>query len=164
MPLPLSVLDLAPIVTGSNAGEALRNSLELARLAERLGFNRYWVAEHHNMPGIASSAPAVLIGAVLSCVFTLPLSTPFAATGKDVLLLAILGVFQLAVPCVMMLRASAHLSAPELALLGLLEVLMGPLWSWLGAGEVPGGTTLIGGAIVLAALIANEIVPKRRVA
>ena len=109
-------------------------------------------------------APAVLIGAVLSCVFTLPLSTPFAATGKDVFLLAILGVFQLAVPCVMMVRASAHLGAPELALLGLLEVLMGPLWSWLGAGEVPSGTTLVGGAIVLTALVANEIVPKRRAA
>jgi drug/metabolite transporter (DMT)-like permease len=50
------------------------------------------------------------------------------------------------------------------ALLGLLEVLMGPLWSWLGAGEVPPGTTLLGGAIVLAALVGNEIVPKRRLA
>ena len=109
-------------------------------------------------------APAVLIGAVLSCAFTLPLSTPFAATGKDVILLAILGIFQLAIPCVMMVRASAYLSAPELALLGLLEVVMGPLWSWLGAGEVPPGTTLIGGAIVLAALVANEIVPKRKLA
>ncbi len=109
-------------------------------------------------------APAVLIGGLISCAVTLPLSMPFAATGKDVLLLAILGVFQLGIPCVMMVRASAHLSAPEVALLGLLEVLMGPLWSWLGAGEVPPGTTLLGGAIVLAALVANEIVPKRRTA
>ena len=109
-------------------------------------------------------APAVLIGALISCAVTLPLSLPFAATGKDVLLLAILGIFQLGIPCVMMVRASAHLSAPAIALLGLLEVLMGPLWSWLGAGEVPPGTTLFGGAIVLAALVANEIVPKRRLA
>jgi len=57
----LSVLDLAPIVAGSSAPEALAHSVELARTAEALGFNRYWVAEHHNMPGIASSAPAVLI-------------------------------------------------------------------------------------------------------
>ena len=109
-------------------------------------------------------APAVLIGALISCAITLPLSMPFAATSKDVLLLAILGVFQLGIPCVMMVRASAHLSAPEVALLGLLEVLMGPLWSWLGAGEVPPGTTLLGGAIVLAALVANEVVPKQKVA
>lgn len=108
-------------------------------------------------------APAVLIGAVISCAITLPLSMPFAASGKDLLLLAILGVFQLGIPCVLMVRASAHLGAPELALLGLLEVLMGPLWSWLGAGEVPPGTTLLGGAIVLAALVGNEIVPRRRV-
>jgi luciferase family oxidoreductase group 1 len=60
--IPLSVLDLSPIVEGSNAGEALRNSLNLAQHAESLGYNRYWVAEHHNMDGVASSATSVLIG------------------------------------------------------------------------------------------------------
>src|SRR5438132_1380179 len=54
-----SVLDLAPVASGSNAAVALGNSLDLARHVERLGYHRYWVAEHHNMPGIASSAPAV---------------------------------------------------------------------------------------------------------
>jgi luciferase family oxidoreductase group 1 len=57
----LSVLDLAPVGEGSTAAAALRNSGELVRHAERLGYHRYWVAEHHNMPGIASSSPAVLI-------------------------------------------------------------------------------------------------------
>lgn len=60
--IPLSVLDLAPIVAGSNAAEALRNSLDLAQRAESLGYRRYWVAEHHNMDGVASSATAVLVG------------------------------------------------------------------------------------------------------
>jgi luciferase family oxidoreductase group 1 len=60
-PAPLSVLDLAPVSAGSTVGQALRNSLDLAQHAERLGYLRHWVAEHHNMPGIASSAPAVLI-------------------------------------------------------------------------------------------------------
>ena len=105
-------------------------------------------------------APAVLTGALISCAITLPLSLPLAASMKDVTLLAILGIFQLGIPCVMMVRASAHLAAPELALLGLLEVIMGPLWSWLGAGEVPAGSTLVGGAIVLTALVANELVAK----
>jgi luciferase family oxidoreductase group 1 len=59
---PLSVLDLAPIVEGQTAAHALRNSLELARHAERLGYTRYWVAEHHNMQGIASAATSVVIG------------------------------------------------------------------------------------------------------
>ncbi|HZQ86268.1 MAG TPA: LLM class flavin-dependent oxidoreductase [Acidimicrobiales bacterium] len=64
MPAALSVLDLAPVTSGSTTGDALRHTLDLARHADRLGYNRYWVAEHHNMPGIASSAPAVLIGHV----------------------------------------------------------------------------------------------------
>ena len=59
---PLSILDLAPIVQGETAAHALRNSLELARHAESLGYTRYWVAEHHNMQGIASAATSVVIG------------------------------------------------------------------------------------------------------
>jgi luciferase family oxidoreductase group 1 len=62
--VPLSVLDLAPVPTGSSSGDALRATVELARHVERLGFRRFWVAEHHNMPGIASSAPPVLIGQI----------------------------------------------------------------------------------------------------
>ncbi|SNR23384.1 LLM class flavin-dependent oxidoreductase [Actinomadura mexicana] len=64
MTVRFSVLDLAPVVTGSTSGQALRNTLDLARHAERLGYHRYWLAEHHAMPGIASSATAVLIGQV----------------------------------------------------------------------------------------------------
>jgi luciferase family oxidoreductase group 1 len=60
----LSVLDLAPIVQGSDAGVALRNGLELARHAEQLGYRRYWMAEHHNMPGIASAATSVALAYV----------------------------------------------------------------------------------------------------
>ena len=62
--VPLSVLDLAPIVAGASAGDAFRNTLDLARHAERWGFTRYWLAEHHNMPGVASAATAVVIGHV----------------------------------------------------------------------------------------------------
>ncbi|MEO7932715.1 MAG: LLM class flavin-dependent oxidoreductase [Chthoniobacterales bacterium] len=60
--IPLSVLDLAPVLQGGTAVDSLRRSLELARYAERAGFHRYWVAEHHNMPGIASAATSVVIG------------------------------------------------------------------------------------------------------
>jgi luciferase family oxidoreductase group 1 len=60
--VPLSVLDLAPVIEGETPAHALRNSLELARRAERLGYKRYWVAEHHNMRGIASAATSVVIG------------------------------------------------------------------------------------------------------
>jgi luciferase family oxidoreductase group 1 len=62
--VPLSVLDLSPVAAGSSGAAALRNSLDLARLADRLGFKRYWVAEHHNLPSIASSAPDIMIGQI----------------------------------------------------------------------------------------------------
>ena len=60
----LSVLDLAPITEGSDASQSFRNSVEIAQLAEKLGYNRYWMAEHHNIPGIASAATAVLLSHV----------------------------------------------------------------------------------------------------
>jgi luciferase family oxidoreductase group 1 len=62
--IPFSVLDLSPIAEGSTASDALRNSLELAQHAEKLGYKRFWLAEHHNMPGIASAATALVIGHV----------------------------------------------------------------------------------------------------
>jgi len=62
--IPFSVLDLSPITQGSNPAQSLRNTLDLARHAEALGFNRYWLAEHHSMPGIASAATSVVIGHV----------------------------------------------------------------------------------------------------
>jgi luciferase family oxidoreductase group 1 len=64
--IPLSVLDLSPINLGGNAAQSFRNTLDLARHAERYGFRRFWLAEHHGMPGIASAATAVLIGYVAS--------------------------------------------------------------------------------------------------
>jgi len=64
MSFKLSVLDQSPIPAGSTAGDALRNSLELARLADRMGYHRYWLAEHHGTPGLACNSPEVMIGPV----------------------------------------------------------------------------------------------------
>src|SRR5229473_2186168 len=64
MAIPFSILDLAPIVEGGTATSALQNTLDFARHAERYGYGRYWLAEHHNMPGVASAATAVVIGFV----------------------------------------------------------------------------------------------------
>jgi drug/metabolite transporter (DMT)-like permease len=101
--------------------------------------------------------PAVLLGAVFSAAITLPFALPFAASAHDVFLLALLGCLQLGLPCMLMVRASPHLSAPEISLLAMLEVVLGPLWAWLGAGEAPALATLAGGAVVIAALILNEL-------
>src|SRR5436309_11729860 len=69
--VPLSVLDLAPIIEGGDAALALRRSLDLAQHAERQGYRRFWLAEHHNMPGIASAATAVVIGHVAAGTHTI---------------------------------------------------------------------------------------------
>ena len=60
--IPVSVLDLSPVADGSTGADALRNSIDLAKHCDTLGFTRYWVAEHHNLPSIASSAPEIMIG------------------------------------------------------------------------------------------------------
>ena len=69
--IPFSILDLSPIVEGATAGDALRNSVSLAKAAERLEYRRFWLAEHHNMPGIASAATAVVIGHVAGATRTI---------------------------------------------------------------------------------------------
>jgi drug/metabolite transporter (DMT)-like permease len=103
--------------------------------------------------------PAVMLGGAISCLLALPLAAPFQATPRDIALLAFLGVFQLGLPCMLLVVASRVLLAPEMALIGLLEVVLGPLWAWLGAGEVPARTTLVGGAILLAAVVYSTIAP-----
>lgn len=106
--------------------------------------------------------PAVLLGGVFSALMMLPLSWPFQASLHDIVILAILGFFQLGLPCMLMVAAAKSLSAPEISLLALLEVLLGPLWTWIGAGEVPAQATLAGGAVVLGALVFNEAAAMRR--
>jgi len=100
--------------------------------------------------------PAVLLGGLFSAAATLPWALPFTATPRDFAILAVLGVFQLGLPCILLVLASRTLRAPEIALLGLLEVVLGPLWAWLGAGEVPAGATLAGGVVVLIAVTGNQ--------
>ena len=100
--------------------------------------------------------PAVLLGAVLSAAITLPFAVPFSATAHDLGWLALLGVVQLAIPCLIVVRLSQVLAAPEISLLGLLEVIFGVLLVWVGAGEAPDREALAGGALVIAALAGNE--------
>ena len=106
--------------------------------------------------------PAVLVGAVISSLVTLPLSFPMVATPQDVGLLAMLGLFQLAIPCVLSVLCAGVLKAPEVSLLGLLEVIFGILLAWLGAGEVPGPNVLYGGVLVIISLAVNEVIGWRQ--
>ncbi len=101
--------------------------------------------------------PSVLIGALISSAATLPLALPLQATAHDLGLLALLGLVQLAIPCTLLVLCARVLKAPEISLLAQLEVLFGILLAWIGAGEAPGNAVLQGGLLVLAALIANEL-------
>jgi drug/metabolite transporter (DMT)-like permease len=101
--------------------------------------------------------PAVFVGAVLSTLVTLPLAFPFVASAQDVGLLAALGVGQLAIPCALSVVCARVLKAPEMSLLALLEVLFGIAWAWAFAGETPGPNVLVGGSLVIGALVANEL-------
>ncbi len=100
--------------------------------------------------------PAVLIGAFLSSLVTLPLAWPMQASVHDVTLLAGLGLGQLAVPCVLAVICARSLTPPEMSLLALLEVLFGIALAWVGANEVPQPYVLQGGVLVLGALVTNE--------
>jgi len=105
---------------------------------------------------------AVLVGALLSAAVALPLAWPLTASAHDIGLLAMLGVVQLAIPCLLAVVVARVLSGPEISLLGLLEVVFGVFWAWLGAGESPSLAVLGGGALVLLALGGNEALAWRQ--
>ena len=100
--------------------------------------------------------PQVMIAGVVSLVVAYALAPPFAASARDLGFLALMGCIQLGTGCLLATAASRSLSATELGLLALLEPILGPLWVWALLGEAPGRAALVGGAIVLAAVVANE--------
>lgn len=112
--------------------------------------------------GGADMLPAVLVGALISALATLPLALPMAASARDIGLLALLGVVQLAIPCLMAVAVARVLPGPEISLLALLEVVFGVAWAWLGANEAPSAAVLAGGAVVLLALAGNEALALRQ--
>ena len=123
------------------------------------GAANWTVTQHAHAQGHdVDLIPAVLIGAVFSCILTLPLAFPFQASGHDLTLLAGLGVVQLAIPSALSVLCARVLKAPEVSLLGLLEVIFGILLAWVGANEVPGANVLAGGALVIGALAVNELI------
>jgi len=106
----------------------------------------------------ADMLPAVLLGALLSSAIMLPLAWPLQASTHDVGLLSMLGLVQLAVPCLISVATARVLPAPEISLLALLEVLFGVAWVWLFTSEAPTPAVITGGALVLLTLAAHEAV------
>lgn len=100
--------------------------------------------------------PSVLLGASICCAVTLPLAWPLQASLHDIGLLSALGLFQLAIPCALSVICARVLKAPEVSLLALLEIVFGIALAWLGANEAPQLSVLLGGTLVLVALVLNE--------
>ena len=118
-----------------------------------------WNVTHHQQAAEQPTdfMPAVWMGAMLSCIYTAPLALPGVASPSDLTWLAGLGLFQLALPCLLAVWAAQVLKSHEVALLALLEVLFGIAWAWLGADEAPSFAVITGGSLVLGALALNEV-------
>jgi drug/metabolite transporter (DMT)-like permease len=139
------------------AGDGLAGTLVAMLVPFAAGVNWTVTQRSHAQGQDVDLVPAVLVGAAISSAVTLPLAMPFQASAHDVGLLAVLGLVQLAIPCALSVICARVLKAPELSLLGLLEVVFGIVLAWWGAGEVPTTTVLTGGALVIGALMFNEL-------
>ena len=137
-------------------GEGLMGSV--VALAVPIAAATHWtIVQHASQRGLQIDlVPAVLVGASLSALYTWPLAWPLTASLHDLQLLALLGLVQLAIPCVLAVICARVLQAPEVSLLALLEVIFGIALAWWGAHEVPKPQVLQGGLLVLLALATNE--------
>jgi len=114
------------------------------------------------MGATADMVPTVLLAGLIALAVALPMGWPLTASWRDVGVLAVMGVFQLGLGCLLLMLAVPHLSAAEIGLLSLLETTLGPVWVWLGIGERPSDAALLGAVIVITSLLANEIAGMQR--
>lgn len=115
-----------------------------------------------HMGAAADMVPTVLLAGLIALAVALPMGWPLTASWRDVGVLAVMGVFQLGLGCLLLMLAVPHLSAAEIGLLSLLETTLGPVWVWLGIGERPSDAALLGAVIVITSLLANEIAGMQR--
>lgn len=143
---------------GLDAGRSLGNLLALG-VAIAFALN---VVVLRRMHASVDMVPAVMIAGLISIAVALPLAPSLAPAPRDLALLAPMGCVQLGLGCLLMTKATRHLSAGEIGLLSLIETILAPLWVWIGVGERPGALALGGAAIVLGALLANQWAGLRR--
>ena len=142
---------------GIEAGRTLGNLLALG-VPTAFALN---IVVLRRMHASVDMVPAVLIAGLLSLALALPFALPFAAQAQDFFVLAPMGCLQLGLGCLLMTRATRYLSTSEIGMLSLIETVLAPLWVWIGIGERPSTLALIGGAIVVGALLVNEWVGYR---
>ena len=139
--------------TGQLGGNLLALGVPIAFAANVVLLRRYRTS--------VDMVPSVLLAGVFSIVVAAPLAWPFTPTVRDLVVLGVMGVAQVGAGCVLMTVASRYLAAGEIGLLGLLETILGPIWVWLGVGERPTPLALVGGGIVLGALLVNAAASRR---
>ncbi|MCU0838436.1 MAG: DMT family transporter [Rhodospirillales bacterium] len=133
-------------------GQALGNAMALM-VAVCFGSNIVLLRRYRNIDMI----PVMLLAGLVSAALTLPFAEPFAVSTRDVFILAGMGLFQLALGLFLFIRGTRYLTAAELGLLGLLETVCAPLWVWIGIGERPSPTALVGGALVLTGVVGQAL-------
>ena len=142
---------------GLDSGRTIGNLLALG-VPVAFGLNVVILRRTH---ASVSMAPMVMLAGIFSIALSLPLAWPFTATLRDFVVLGIMGWVQLGIGCVLMVLAAKYLSAAEIGLLSLLETILGPIWVWLGLGERPTDMALVGGLIVISALLLNGLLGMR---
>ncbi len=143
---------------GMDAGRSLGNMLALG-VPTAFALN---VVILRRARARVSMVPTVMLAGVFSILIALPLAWPLSPTFHDLTVLWIMGWAQLGLGCVLMTIATRYLPASEIGLFALLETMLGPIWVWLGIGERPSNTALLGGFIIIGALLANGILGMRR--
>jgi drug/metabolite transporter (DMT)-like permease len=138
---------------GLDSGQTVGNLLALG-VPVAFGLNVVILRRTH---ASVSMAPTVMLAGIFSIVVSLPLAWPFTPTLRDFVVLGVMGWIQLGIGCVLMVMAARHLSAAEIGLLALLETILGPIWVWLGFGERPTDMALVGGLMVIFALLLNGL-------
>jgi len=142
---------------GLDSGRTIGNLLALG-VPVAFGLNVVILRRTH---ASVSMAPAVMLAGIFSIVVSFPFAWPFTPTLRDFVVLGVMGWVQLGIGCVLMVMAAPYLSAAEIGLFALLETILGPVWVWLGFGERPTDMALVGGLIVISALLLNGLLGMR---
>jgi drug/metabolite transporter (DMT)-like permease len=142
------------MVSNSYRGGSVAGDLLAITAAASFAVATVLIRRHPDVP----MAPAAALATALAGLVALPLADPLEATARDLVLLALFGVGQFGVGFLLFMTGARLIPAAESSLIGMLEVVLGPLWVWLVLDERPGAATLAGGTLILAALLANTLI------
>ncbi|HYD31738.1 MAG TPA: DMT family transporter, partial [Azospirillaceae bacterium] len=147
--IALALAGITVMVAGSLGGGGMVGNLFALLVAVCFGAN---IVVLRSKPGV-DMVPTTMIAGILSALMALPFASPLSVSGHDLALVALMGCMQLALGLLLFVTGSRHLSSAETGLLTLLESVLAPIWVWIGIGETPTVPTLVGGSVVLAALV-----------